>query len=54
MNCETCGRYVSITTAGKTEGERSDLDGAPLISSMWCKKCSKKETACDLDLLKMS
>ncbi|MDD5651698.1 MAG: hypothetical protein PHF86_14985 [Candidatus Nanoarchaeia archaeon] len=40
MNCEQCGKFVSLYTSGKTMKEHSDLDGELCIVAMWCKKCA--------------
>jgi RNase P subunit RPR2 len=40
MNCNKCGKMVSIRTAGEIESERSDLDGVSCVVTMWCKQCA--------------
>ena len=40
MNCEQCGRLVSLRTSGEVQNEYSDLDGALCIVAMWCKQCA--------------
>lgn len=40
MNCEQCGRLVSLQTSGEVMQEHSDLDGQLCIVAMWCIRCA--------------
>ena len=40
MNCEQCGRLVSLQASGEVMKAYSDLDGQLCIVAMWCKRCA--------------
>ncbi len=40
MNCEQCGKLVSLQTSGEVLKENSDLDGQLCIVAMWCVQCA--------------
>jgi len=41
MNCEQCGKFVSLKTAGEIITERSDFDGIQCVIIMKCVKCAE-------------